>query len=250
MVVTAFGCALIVPFVVVLKGQSAGHAMCISQQGVDICERHKSSIINYEMSPKCFDFRTLVSVLPSYGREQGPSLSVLYLFHKWWTFLFTTTKRPVTVTFHWEAPCSIFPLQRHHSTERAVSHLNVLRGCVLFDRLSPRQVLVPKLKRRCWETHFQSILRVGRSQSPSTKLERSTVMQRFSGSLSRMNRPFSGMKTKKRQYFTFLHKQRRTAFSYIFFYCFWLVSSLVGILSRPTQAKLWMFLFVIICCLI
>lgn len=37
MVVTAFGCALVVPFVVVLKGQSTGHAMCISQQRVDIC---------------------------------------------------------------------------------------------------------------------------------------------------------------------------------------------------------------------
>lgn len=47
MVVTAFGCALVVPLVVVLKGQSTGHAMCISQQGVDICERHKSSIMIY-----------------------------------------------------------------------------------------------------------------------------------------------------------------------------------------------------------
>lgn len=39
MVVTAFCCALVVPFVVVLKGQSAGHAMSISQQGVDVCKR-------------------------------------------------------------------------------------------------------------------------------------------------------------------------------------------------------------------
>lgn len=72
MVVTAFGCALIVPFVVVLKGQSAGHAMCISQQGVDICERHKSSIINYEMSPKCFDFRTLVRCFTFIRSGAGP----------------------------------------------------------------------------------------------------------------------------------------------------------------------------------
>lgn len=144
---------------------------------------------------KVLDFRTHAETLPSYGCEQGPSLSVLYLFHKWWTFLFTTTKRPVTATFHWEAPCSIFPLQRHHSTDRAVSHANVPRGCVLFNRFSPRQVLVPKLKRRCWETHFQSMLRVGRSQSSSTKFERSTVMQRFSGSLSMMKRPFSGTKS-------------------------------------------------------
>lgn len=133
---------------------------------------------------------------PSYGCEQGPSLSVLYRFHRWWTFLFTTTKRPVTATFHWEAPCRTFPLQRHHSTERVVSQANVPRGCVLFNRLSPRQVLVPRLKRRCRETHFHSMLRVGRSQSSSTKFERSAAMQRFSGSLSMMNRPFSGVKLK------------------------------------------------------
>lgn len=37
-VFTALGRALIEPFVVVPEGQSAGHAMCISHQSVDICK--------------------------------------------------------------------------------------------------------------------------------------------------------------------------------------------------------------------
>lgn len=173
---------------------------------IDVCHRTKTfSILEHTKG-----------VLPSYGCEQGPSLSVLYFFHKWWTFLFTTTKRPATATFHWEAPCSIFPLQRHHSTAAEVSHAKVPRGCVLFNRLSPRQVLVPKLKRRCWETHFHSMLRVGRSQSPSTTFERSTVMQRFSGSLSMMKRPLSEMKSKKHYSspFRLMHMWGGTAFSF------------------------------------
>lgn len=132
------------------------------------------------------------SHLPSYGYAQGPSLGVLYLIHSWWEFFFTTTNRPATATFHWDGPYSMFPLQRHHSMGRARSHSNVPRGCVVSDMLSPRQVLVPRLKRRWRETHFHSMRRVGRSQSSSTRLERSTVMQRFRGLLSKINRPFSG----------------------------------------------------------
>lgn len=84
MVVTAFGCALIVPFVVVLKGQSTGHAMCISQQGVDICESHKSSVmVSVCYFPKKLQIlEHMQRTLPSYVCEQGPSLSVLYFFHK------------------------------------------------------------------------------------------------------------------------------------------------------------------------
>lgn len=38
MVLTPLGRTLRVPLVVVLKGQSTGHALCISQQSMDICK--------------------------------------------------------------------------------------------------------------------------------------------------------------------------------------------------------------------
>lgn len=85
----------------------------------------------------------------------------------------------------------MFLLQRHHITGRAMSHSNMPRGCVVLVMLRPRHMLVPKLKRRCCDTHFHSMLPVGLPQSSSTSLEPSTVMQLFSCLLSRMNRPFS-----------------------------------------------------------
>ncbi|MEQ2160705.1 hypothetical protein GOODEAATRI_002170 [Goodea atripinnis] len=97
---------------------------------------------------------------------------------------------PDTVTFHSDAPYSMFPRQRHHSTRWLLSHSNMPNGCVVSKMFRPRHMLEPKLKSRCLETHFHSIRCVGRSQSSSTTLDRSTVTQRFSVTLSRMKRPF------------------------------------------------------------
>lgn len=103
----------------------------------------------------------------------------------------TTTSRPAVVNFHWDAPNSEFLLQRHHMTGRVTSHSNIPRGCVALATSRPRHVLVPRLKRRCWETHFHSMLAVGLPHSLSSSSEPCTEMQLFSCRLCSMNRPFS-----------------------------------------------------------
>lgn len=114
-----------------------------------------------------------------------------YLIHSCSEFFWTTTNCPAVVSFHWDAPKSEFLLQRHHMTGRVMSHSNMPRGCVVLATSRPRHMLVPKLKSRCWETHFHSMFAVGLPHSLSTSSEPRTEMQLFSCRLCSMNRPFS-----------------------------------------------------------
>lgn len=137
-------------------------------------------------------FYDKILFLPWNGCSQRSSSSDIYCFHWKEDFFLATIYLPFsTANLYPDTPTNSFPSQFHHKEYWVASHSRMASGCSGLLMSSPRQVLLPMLKRRWLDTHFHSISCESWPQSSRTRPALSTFMHKLEFSLWIINIPLS-----------------------------------------------------------